>query len=186
MPRTKKALATLGIFILVLALYGIFLFIMRPEEAFPPSTPASLGLEMTSLTKLDPQGNKVWVLAAQKIHSTEDETSADQIKLNFFGDSQEKLRVQAEHLTLNPQTDDLSLTGKIVATSSEFTLQTENLRWESKAEKLWTDALVRVEHPEMTLTGTGFEYSPKTGIGTIRSDAHLIWKRTQTPKEPSK
>lgn len=186
MPRTKKALAIIGIFIVLMALYGIFLFIMRPEEAFPPSTPASLGLEMTSLTKLDPQGNKVWVLTAKKIHSTEDETSADQIELNFFRDGKETLNVQAEHLTLNSQTDDLSLTGKIVATSSEFTLQTKNLRWAAKEEKLWTEALVRVEHPEMTLTGTGFEYSPKTGIGTIRRDAHLIWKQTQTPKEPPK
>jgi LPS export ABC transporter protein LptC len=178
MSGTKKALITLAVLSVPLALYGLFRWMAWPpgEDLTRRPRPPSLTLEETSLTKLGKDGQKIWTLQAQTIHSTEEVTQAERVEMIFFRNDQETLRVQAQRLTLDPHTDDLALQGRVTAVSREFTLKTEDLQWSAAEEKLWTDAPVILEQMEMTLTGTGFEYSPATGIAQIKKDAHLIWK----------
>jgi LPS export ABC transporter protein LptC len=180
MSGPKKVLTlVLGVLASV-AVYAFYWLIIQSEVKIPLSTPASIVLEQPSLTKTGPDGKKRWTLTAQQIYSDKEKTEAKKIKLIFFEDDKESLSVEGERLILDPDTNDMILTGRLKATAKDFVLETENLTWDGQTETISTDALVTVEHPEMILTGIGFDYSPKTGVGMIKKDAHLVWKQ----KEP--
>jgi LPS export ABC transporter protein LptC len=181
MSGAKKILAFFSLLIVALGLLSLYWFVTVAPIKLPRSAPASIDLNEATLTKVGSDGKKIWTASAKTIFSTREKTRAEQVKLVFFQDDKENLRVDAAALSLNPETSDLDLIGQIKAISEDFTLTTENLHWNASTEILSTEATVRVEHPEMTLNGIGFEYVPKTGLGTIREDAHLAWKQ----KEPS-
>jgi LPS export ABC transporter protein LptC len=176
MSLAKKILVFLMMTMGSVGLYSLYWFVTQKPIEIPPSTPASIELRETALTRLGSDGKKVWTFTAQRIYSTKEETEADGVRLVFMKEDQATLHVDAEHLVLDPDTDNLLLEGKVRAVSSEFVMQTENLQWTAETETLSTAASVRVEHPEMILAGTGFEYSPKTGMAKIKRDAHLVWK----------
>ncbi len=180
MSGAKKVLAFFSLLIAAVGIYSLYWFVTQAPISLPPSAPASIGLDQATLTKVGADGKNIWTVSAKTIYSTHEKTLAEHVKLVFFKEGQANLRVDAERLSLNPDTNDLDLVGPIKAVSDDFVLGTENLHWDAKAETLSTEASVKMEHPEMVLDGVGFEYMPKTGLGKIRKDAHLIWKQ----KEP--
>lgn len=151
----------------------------------PPLTPNSGNLQAPAITVekarlVKHQANrKLWELEADSIETRESTSIATDVTLRFFDqDGREALTVRAPQTRLEHSTGNLALSGAIQAVGSEFSFSTENLRWDAQKKLLYTDAAIRVEREDFSLSGRGFEYSTETGLATVKSEAHLVWRST--------
>jgi LPS export ABC transporter protein LptC len=126
------------------------------------------------LVKHDANGQKLWELEARQIETDETESTATEVALHFFNkENRETLIVEAAKAHLEHRTGDIRFFGAINATGSEFSFTTEDLRWDAQRKLLYTDAAIRLESEDFSLSGQGFEYSTETGLATVKRGARL-------------
>jgi LPS export ABC transporter protein LptC len=80
------------------------------------------------------------------------------VRIEFDDERRGVVNVRAERGTLQLDGDDFLLEGGVIGgTGSGERFETEELRYDGARHRLWTDGEVRVERPNMVLTGTGME-----------------------------
>ncbi len=80
------------------------------------------------------------------------------VGIEFDEEGRGTVNVWAERGTLKLDGDDLVLRGGVVGeTGSGERFETEELRYDGARHRLWTDGAVRVERPNLVLTGMGME-----------------------------
>ncbi len=80
------------------------------------------------------------------------------VEIEFDEEGRGTVNVRAKRGTLKLDRNDLVLRGGVVGeTSSGERFETEELRYDGARHRLWTDGAVRVERPNLVLTGTGME-----------------------------
>lgn len=124
----------------------------------------------------DEQGRKLWEMRAESITIHEDlgETKAFGVEISFFKDGVESLTAKADKLKLFHRSRNIVLEGSISARDNEgLKFYTEKMSWDAERELLEGDFEVRIEQKNNTLTGIGFEYSPKEGRLKVKREAHL-------------
>ena len=182
MPRPSRRvllsliLAALGGGLLFLSL-RLWLWQPVPPPPEPPRLRPAVTLTGAGLARFDQNGRKLWELEAARItlEREAEQTTAEEVRLEFFRNGEVVLEVYAPHLLLFNRTGDIELSGGLEAHGEgglEF--RTPRMRWDAKRERLIGDLEVEVKRGENRLTGIGFEYSPKEGKLVLKGGAHLI------------
>ena len=128
------------------------------------------GFSLTETT----MGEKDWHMEADKAYIYEDRNilESEKVKVTFFGKAGEVRSVlRADYGRLNRSSDDMEARGNVVVTGSGgITLETQTLRWDSKARKIVSEDSVKIVREEDVLTGWGFRGDPDLGSFRILRD----------------
>lgn len=91
-----------------------------------------------------------------------DQEYAKGIRVNFFNDKQQSYAyLQSNYAQYDKETDIFLAIGNVIVENTEEAkkLETEELRWNRQAQKIYTDKFVRITTPKEVISGMGLEAS---------------------------
>lgn len=156
----SKRLKWILLFLIFLTLFGIFrvfstyqsrLRSHEPPETPPESEPASLSLNQIHHTATR-DGIKQWILDAPSAIYIDEKHHAvvDKPSVVFFLKDQKQIQLTADKGVLYTNSNDIELTGNILAEAEAFSLQTEHLLYSFKAGTI-------VSHKPVAVSGQGID-----------------------------
>jgi LPS export ABC transporter protein LptC len=110
------------------------------------------------------EGKKNWTLWASYAAMYNDRNLVDArtIQIEFFDSKGKRYStLVADRGLVDQRTNDLDAVGNVrIVTETGVRMETDSLRWVNRAEKIMSDAFVRVTRNRDVVTGYGFESDP--------------------------
>ncbi len=146
------------------------------HQDLPPRTEnAPVQLVEQMILRESEGGRLRWVLLADSAisYGAEERTLLVGVHVDFYDADGESIRsiLTARLGEVDPRTRDLVARGNVVVMAREgHRLETEELRWDPRLEKVVSDRFVRLTKGESVITGTGIESDPGLRSYAIRSE----------------
>jgi LPS export ABC transporter protein LptC len=165
---TRKKHIRLALFVTILVVCVALMAVFReyrqvsnPEKfilsAIQDEASISIGNVNHTSTK---NGIKEWNLQAESGHYIEKDKLAvfDNLLATFYMQNGNMVRMSARKGYLNTQSNDIRVTGNIVAVDGDFKIETDKLRYKNKRRMLYADSPVKVTGNAMSLVADSASY----------------------------
>ena len=105
-------------------------------------------------------GRKEWSLEAGSAHYIENENKAvlKELAITYFLENNQEVYLQADHGTLNTDTNDLEFSGNVVVRNEDYRLATEKLSYEHERRLIFTDDPVHISGDDSELAADSLAY----------------------------
>ncbi len=191
LKNTHKINIVIGT-IIVFLIAGIIAVFVRHrtflKNTAPPPPPenseANLSIKNFRHVATENGINK-WTLEASSasLYSAENMARLNDISVVFFMKDNQNLTVKANKGLLNSKTNDMTVSGNIIAETSQYTLTTESLNYMHGSHMIKIDKPVEINGPLMTLNADTMAYNINTGTitceGNIKGSFSELRKNTQ-------
>jgi LPS export ABC transporter protein LptC len=170
-------LATVAVFAMVVG--GILVANRRavPVETGRGSSSADLTVRDASIR--EESGNVRWHLTAKQamVFDREGRTSLRDIAVEVQ-DPGRLWTIRGEEGDLFHTRNDVEIRRRVVLTSSDgLRLETDVLRWSNGDKRVWTDAPVKITHPNGVITGSGLDVRVAEETTTVGGRVRAIFER---------
>lgn len=169
-PRVAAKYALLAVFLLLLAVW-LFFFLRHitgdrdmEKPTAPGQTDAALSINQFRHTATR-EGRTEWILkAASAEYFTESQVRLNDLTLTFFpADDQPETRLEAKKGRLDLKTQDMDISGRIIAENRRYRLETETLHYSHDSHIISTQTPVHIEGEAVALEADTMSYNLKTG-----------------------
>ena len=146
-----------SLFVLSLILFSLFFFMVKSEKSSGPGILQQGDSFIEGLRIVHKMsGNRDWVLTAKRADMTENGEKA------FLTDIEMKMEkkgmvIHAGKGLYNMTDKSLIVDGRIAATGDDYTIETENVNYDSKAGSLKTDGNIKMDGKKFSLQGKGMD-----------------------------
>jgi len=170
MPRKINLFLYAAIIFLISLILAVFIrhkiLLKNTKAPLPPdTTDATLSINKFNhiATK---NGEKQWFLEADSASFFAEKNMArlSDISVTFYFKDDENILLRADEGVLNTKTNDMTISGNIVATMPEYTLKTENLNYHHHSHIIYINSPVEISGSSVTLKGDTMSYEMQTGI----------------------
>ncbi len=148
-------LAAVGLFVVVVT--GTLIVKSRSVRLEPEEPPSKADFRIKEVQLEEESGNIRWKLVADQaeIFEGEGRTGLRRPIVDIHQPSR-SWRVRGDEGDVMQQTKDIELRKNVVLVSDDgLRLETSVLRWQAGAQRLWTDAPVRITRDGTTIKGSG-------------------------------
>ena len=132
------------------------------QQAASVSEPAEAEMKLTDMEYTEMQeGRKSWTLKAleAKYFQSDQKTGLSSVRLTFYLEEGEEVRLESREGTLHAGTKNIELWGTVqVILPRGYLLTTEKARYEHARQVIFSDAMVQLTGPDVTLQGNRWEY----------------------------
>lgn len=166
---SKKKLTILTILSAGAVIAGMFfLFFGWQEESKmysvtqSPQQPPVMEVRGVKFTEWDKQGEKLWVLQADKATQFPQRIILKNAKVSLFEDGKPVSEGTAEQVMIKSSSSDLLLKGNIhiVSYQDKAKLTTSQLRWDGSEKKLYSEQEVTIKKGGLVIKGKGLIGKP--------------------------
>jgi len=159
----------------------------RALQTEPVATNADYRLKQVHLQEQGRDGSR-WQLDAEYSETFEEQSKTTMKKVTIKVDRPAKGQdvsrswtVTGDEGDMNQQTKDVELRGHVVLISSDgLRLETDRLRWDAAAQRVWTDEPVTIYRTGAVVRGTGFESRVAEEISSIKGRVRATFRRGTT------
>lgn len=171
-PNPKKINFFIIGFIILLIGGIIFIFVrhrflLKKDEPLPPpeSTEANLTIKKFHHIATE-DGIKKWTLdaASASLYSKKNVAKLNDITVVFFMHDNQNVTLTANKGELNSKTNDMTLSGSIVAEIPPYTLATENLYYEHRLRIIHANKPVKMTGASMSMKADTMTYAINTEV----------------------
>jgi LPS export ABC transporter protein LptC len=171
---------------------GVLVHRARMPRAIPTepvATNADYRLKQVHLQEQGRDGSR-WQLDAEYSETFEVQSKTTMKKVTIKVDQPSKTgqtsrswTVTGDEGDLNQETKDVELRGNVVLVSSDgLRLETDRLRWDSEAQRAWTEDPVVIYRAGAVVRGTGFESRVAEEVSNIKGRVRATFKRSSIPQ----
>jgi LPS export ABC transporter protein LptC len=171
---------------------GVLVHRARMPRAIPTepvATNADYRLKQVHLQEQGRDGSR-WQLDAEYSETFEEQSKTTMKKVTIKVDQPSKTgqtsrswTVTGDEGDLNQETKDVELRGNVVLVSSDgLRLETDRLRWDSEAQRAWTEDPVVIYRAGAVVRGTGFESRVAEEVSNIKGRVRATFKRSSIPQ----
>src|SRR6266850_2779509 len=184
----KAPLIILSLVVVFLSVVvGVLVHRARTPRAIatePAASNADYRLKRVRLQETGRDGSR-WQLDAEYSETFEERNTTSMKKVTIKVDQPSKNATSARSWTvtgdegdLNQETKDVELRGNVVLVSSDgLRLETDRLRWDSDAQRAWTEDPVVIYRAGAVVRGTGFESKVAEEISSIKGRVRATFTR---------
>jgi len=165
----------------IILLIGSILFIffrhqsiLEKNEPPPPPENTEANLTIKKFHHIATEnGIKKWILeaASASLYSQKNTVKLNDISVIFFIHDNQNVTLKANKGELNSKTNDMTLSGSIVAVMPPYTLKTESLNYEHRLRIIHTNEPVKMTGTSMLLKADTMSYGINTEI--IQCNGHV-------------
>lgn len=143
-------------------------------DAFPDQV-----VKNFTMSKYNVEKHK-WDFSAARgdVHEKKKKVNAMDIKMNFYEAEKISSVISADKAVMQTETGDIRASGNVIIFSllKNTTIFTDSINYSEKSGRVTSDAHVRQEKPDMTVTGTGFDANSDLSDITILKDVTMVKK----------
>ncbi|MBE0477935.1 LPS export ABC transporter periplasmic protein LptC [Candidatus Aerophobetes bacterium] len=159
------------------------LFNLQKEPTMYPVNRQTLQLPLMEIEKVklmewDEQGEKLWILKADKATQFSQRIISENVKLELFQKGEPASRGEAKQVVMEIPTSNLWLKGDIHITSYQeiAELETSELRWDSSEKKLHTEKEVTIKKGMLVIQGKGLICKPDLSSVIIKEQVTTYYE----------
>ena len=143
-------------------------------DAFPDQVVKSF-----TMSKYDVENHK-WDFHAARgdVYEKKKKVNAMSIKMNFYEAEKISSVISSDKAVMQTETGDIKASGNVIIFSllKDTTIFTDSINYFEKSGRVTSDAFVRQEKPDMTITGTGFDANADLSDIAILKDVKMVKK----------
>ncbi len=125
------------------------------------------------------KGEEVWRLKAEiaNIFDNKKLIEAETLTVNFYEKGKHFSTLTSNKGNINQKTNDMEAMGNVIVKNEEgYTLETEQLKWNNKERKIYSDVFVKITKGRDVLTGIGLETDPNLECIEIKKNLEVSVK----------
>ena len=106
------------------------------------------------------EGTKEWILDARSAHVVDEskQLMLEDVTVVYFIKNGEEVRLTASRGILKTETNDIEVTGQVILTYSNFTLETEQMNYDHNRRVLFSATPVKIMGDAASLTADSMKY----------------------------
>lgn len=181
--KTKNKTNRINIFFITLIVFLIISIIVvfvrhrgaqKNSSSPPPPETTEANLTIKNFQHVATEnGEKKWTLEASSasLYTQQDTARLTDISVTFSMKKGNDLSVHADKGVLNIKTNDMTISGNIIAQLPDYSLTTENLNYQHASRMIQVNEPVEIIGQSMTLKAGSFTYNLMTG--TLTCENHV-------------
>lgn len=169
-PRKINLLLYAVIILLICLILVIFIrhkmLLKNTVPPLPPdNTEATISIKKFHHTATK-NGDKQWFLEADSAHFFAEKNMArlKDISVTFYLKDDQNIFLSANEGQLNTKTNDMTISGNVVVTMTQYTLKTENLNYHHHSHIIKINTPVEITGSSITLSADTMSYKMETSI----------------------
>jgi len=162
MKRVRRALIAVALLVLVLVAVPLVRNALSPKKQQRPDGLPPPGVDMQLDTvhyeQIDQEGRREWELSAKgaQYEKNNKKVALTEISVSFFSREGTVYKLAADRGELFTESQDVSLSGNVVAETAEgYKIRTDSIRYSGREKKVSTADPVAFDSKDMVMTGRG-------------------------------